>query len=177
MQEFAARREANARYSLRAFAALLGTDHASLSQIMRGKRAAPPEHIGAWGRRLKLSPEESAVYAALARIADERARAADEALRHWAVEMLALLSEPVHREILRLTRTTGFKNDSRWLAAKTGATVDAVNIALSRLLRLRLLASDTDGVWRDTTSLDDITPLNFRRYIAERVPSPLTKED
>ena len=33
MQEFAARRVVNARYSLRAFANLLGVDHATLSQF------------------------------------------------------------------------------------------------------------------------------------------------
>jgi hypothetical protein len=151
----------------------LETDHASLSQIMRGKRSVPAERIGLWARKLKLSKEESAVYSALARIADERARSADEALRHWAAEMLALLSEPAHCEILRLTRSNTFKRDSRWLAGQIGVSTDDVNIALSRLLRLGLLVSSAGGAWVDTTGIDEITPQSFRRYVAQRIPSPL----
>ena len=176
MQEFAARRAVNARYSLRAFAGLLGADHATLSQILRGKRQVPLERIGVWARKLKLSPEETAVYAAVARIADEQARAANEALRHWAAEMMALLGQPVHREMLRLTRTKGFKSDSRSAAQAIGVSVDEVNIAFSRMLRLGLVEVGGDGVWRDKTGLAQITPQSFRKYVAERVKSPLDEQ-
>ena len=176
MQEFAARRAVNARYSLRAFAGLLGADHATLSQILRGKRQVPVERIGSWARKLKLSPEETAVYAAVARIADEQARAANEALRHWAAEMMALLGQPVHREMLRLTRTKGFKSDSRSAAQAIGVSVDEVNIAFSRMLRLGLVEVGGDGVWRDKTGLAQITPQSFRKYVAERVKSPLDEQ-
>lgn len=176
MQEFAARRAVNARYSLRAFASLLGTDHATLSQILRGKRQAPLERIGLWARKLKLSPEETAVYVAVARIADERARAANESLRHWAAEMMALLGQPVHRELLRLTHMKGFKSDSRSAARAIGVGVDEVNIALSRMLRLSLIEVSADGVWRDRTGLAQITPQSFRKYVAERVKSPLDEQ-
>jgi transcriptional regulator with XRE-family HTH domain len=175
MQEFAARRAVNARYSLRAFANLLGADHATLSQILRGKRQVPVERIGSWARKLKLSPEETAVYAAVARIADEQARAASEALRQWAAEMMALLGDAVHRELLRLMHTKGFKSDSRSVAQAIGVGVDDVNIALSRMLRLGLMEVGADGVWRDKTGLSPITAQSFRKYVAERVKSPLAE--
>jgi transcriptional regulator with XRE-family HTH domain len=175
MQEFAARRAVNTRYSLRAFANLLGADHATLSQILRGKRQVPVERIGSWARKLKLSPEETAVYAAVARIADEQARAASEALRQWAAEMMALLGDAVHRELLRLMRTKGFKSDSRSAAQAIGVGVDDVNIALSRMLRLGLMEVGADGVWRDKTGLSPITAQSFRKYVAERVKSPLAE--
>jgi transcriptional regulator with XRE-family HTH domain len=171
-QEFAARRAINARFSLRAFAALLGADHATLSQILRGKRSVPVERIGPWARKLKLSAEEIAVYAAVGRIADENARLREEQLRHWAAEMLALLTQPVHCEMLRLSRQKGFQADSRWVAQEAGVTVDAVNIALSRLLRLGLMEVTADGVWRDKTELDEVTPQRFRKFVAERIASP-----
>jgi transcriptional regulator with XRE-family HTH domain len=173
-QEFAARRAVNGRYSLRAFAGLLGVDHATLSQILRGRRSVPLERIGLWARKLKLSDEEAAVYAAVARVLDEQARVSQEALRHWASEMLSLLSDRVHCEILRLTHAKNFKSDSRWIAEQTGVGVDDVNIALSRLLRLGLLETTAAG-WKDKTGLADITAQSFRRYIAERIPNPLTK--
>ena len=171
-KELAARRAVNSRYSMRAFAALLDVDHATLSQILRGKRSVPAERIAAWGRKLKLSPEEAAVYAAVARIADENARVKEEQLRHWAAEMLALLTQPVHREMLRLSRLKGFRADSRWIANEAGVSVDEVNIALSRLLRLGLLEVVAAGVWTDKTGLAEITSASFRKFVAERIPSP-----
>lgn len=171
-QEFEARRAVNKRYSLRAFAMLLDVDHATLSQVLRGKRSMPVERIAAWARKLNLSPEEAAVYAAVARIADENARLREEQLRHWAAEMLALLTQPVHREMLRLSRLKGFRTDSRWIAREAGASVDEVNIALSRLLRLGLLEVASAGVWTDKTGLADITPASFRKFVAERIPCP-----
>ena len=176
MQEFSARRAVNGRYSLRAFAGLLGVDHATLSQVLRGKRQMPAEHIGSWARKLKLSPEETAVYTAVARIADEQARAASEALRQWAAEMKALLGQPVHAELLRLTRTKGFKSDSRSAAQTIGVSIDDVNIALSRMLRLGLMEVDAAGVWKDETGLAQITPQSFRKYVAERVKNPLAPQ-
>ncbi len=172
-QEYARRRAANARYSLRAMAKLLGADHASLSQIMRGKRPVPVERIGPWARKLKLSSEEVAVYSAVARVVDAQVQAAQEALRHWSTEVLSLLSMPVHQEILRLSRTATFKSESRWIAAQTGSNVDDVNIALSRMLRLGLLEADAKGIWRDRTGLREITSAGFRKFIAERLPNPL----
>src|SRR5262245_10458292 len=65
MQEFAARRRINKRCSLRAFAAMLDVDHATLSQIIRGKRNVPAQKISAWGRKLRLLSAEIAVYGAL----------------------------------------------------------------------------------------------------------------
>jgi len=171
MLEFEARRAVNRRYSLRAFAALLAVDHATLSQILRGKRSVPVDRIGPWARTLNVSPEEAAVYAAVGRIADENARQREEQLRHWAAEMLALLTQPAHREILRLARSPGFRADSRWLAQKMAVGVDEVNIALSRLLRLGLLEVKAAGVWVDKTGLEVITPQSFRKYVSERVPN------
>lgn len=168
MRELEMRRAVNKRYSLRAFAALLEVDHATLSQIMRGKRSVPVERIAPWGRKLRLPAEEAAVYAAVARLADENARAREEELRHWAAEMLALLTQPVHREILRLSRDEDFRADSRWVAEKAGVGVDDVNLALSRLVRFGLL--DVKGrAWIDKTGLGAITPRSFRKYVAERI--------
>lgn len=172
VRELDARRAANGRYSLRAFAGLLDVDHATLSQILRGKRSVPVERIGVWARKLKLSPEEAAVYAAVGRIADENARVKQEQLRHWAAEMLALLTQPVHREMLRLSRLKTFRADSRWVANEVGVGVDDVNIALSRLLRLGILEVKEAGVWVDKTGLSEITLQSFRRYVAEQIPTP-----
>jgi hypothetical protein len=53
-EEFEARRAVNPRYSLRAFAALVGTNHAVLSQVFKGNRAPPIQRIANWARKLVL---------------------------------------------------------------------------------------------------------------------------
>jgi len=173
MQELEARRAVNRRYSLRAFAAMLGVDHATLSQILRSKRSVPLERIVPWARQLKVPPEEAAVYAAVGRVMEEQAWAREEQLRHWAAETLALLTQPVHRDILLLVRSPAFRADSRWLAEKIGVGVDDVNIALSRLLRLGLLEVKSANEWVERTGLREITARSFRRYVTERIPSTL----
>ncbi len=172
-QEFVARRQLNNRYSLRAFAALLRVDHATLSQILRGKRGVPAHRIAPWARRLNLATEETAVYTAIGRLADEESRLHQERLRHWAAETLALLTEPVHRELLNLSRQPEFRGDCRWVAGRLGVSVDAVNVALSRLLRLGLLEMTAKGIWREKTGLSEITTQQFSTFVAERMPSPL----
>jgi hypothetical protein len=52
---------------------------------------------------------------------------------------MAITSEPAHWRILRLCRTSEFRPDCRWIVGQIGASVDDVNLALSRLLRLGLL--------------------------------------
>ena len=71
-------------------------------------------------------------------------------LVHWTAEAMAVLHAPVHAEIVRLSREPRFQPDCRWLARQTGVSVDEVNLALTRLLRLGLV----DGKWRDSTRLN-----------------------
>lgn len=167
-QEFAARRAKNPRHSLRAFAAFLGTDHSSLAQILRASRRAPAAQIRTWARKLGLTQEEAAVYIAAEHVPDEATAHRQHQLRHWTAEALGIVSEPAHWEIVRLSRTAAFQTDSRWIAQQTGLTVDQVNVALSRLLRLRLLAAGTDGKWLDFAP-QAITERQFRKLALARV--------
>jgi transcriptional regulator with XRE-family HTH domain len=169
--EFNTRREVNQRYSVRAFASLLDVDHATLSQVLRGKRGIPADRIAPWAKKLKLMPAEIAVYCALARVAEGQADIGEIHLRQWGAEMLALLTDPIHLEILRLTREPRFRRDSRWLAKELGVGADETNIALSRLLRLGLLEFKALR-WADKTELREITPRAFYKFVAERVVVP-----
>jgi transcriptional regulator with XRE-family HTH domain len=158
--ELESRRARNARYSLRAFAAWLGADHSTLSQILRGRRRPSARQIRAWAKVLGMDVEEAAVW-----IAVEHSQS--DADRHWTAEALAV-TEPIHWQILDLSRAPAFRADSRWLARQTGASTDAVNIAVSRLLRLGLLEMQA-GAWTERTGLADLTEPEFRRLALRRV--------
>ena len=118
--EFARRRQRNASYSLRAFARDLVTDHATLSQILRGRRPLSARTVALFGRRLGLS------------------RAA---IVEGAVEQHA-------EAILKLVRSGKYRPDSRWIATRTGIPLDSVNAALDRLVRHRQLTMQSRKRWK-----------------------------
>jgi transcriptional regulator with XRE-family HTH domain len=167
--EFRIRRTRNPRYSLRAFAIFLGTDHSTLSQIICGKRPMPAARIRTWGKKLGLEPEEVLAYAAVEQVLDSRSAALQHQLTQWTTEAMSILAQPIHWQMLHLSREPEFRADSRYVAAKLGVSTDEVNVALSRLLRLRLLKASSDGVWSDATGLPTLNEASFRRLALARV--------
>jgi transcriptional regulator with XRE-family HTH domain len=174
-REFESRRKRNPRYSMRAFAGFLDVDHSTLAQILRGTRRVPVNRVRAWARKLNVSTEETAAYIAAEHAPDAQTAQRQHQLRHWIAEAKALTSEPVHWQILRLCPAAEFNADCRWIAAKIGVSVDAVNLALSRLLRLRLLQVNGTGKWKDTTGLRRVMVREFRRVALARVRKESTE--
>jgi transcriptional regulator with XRE-family HTH domain len=168
-QEFESRRRKNPRYSLRALAIFLNTDHSTLAQILRGVRRVPVSRIRAWARKLKIGAEETAAYIAAEHAPDTQTAQRQHQLRHWTAEAMALTSQAEHWQILRLCRAPEFRPDCRWIAAQIGVNVDAVNLALSRLLRLGLLQLNGTGNWQDTTGVPRLTAREFRKLALARV--------
>ena len=117
--ELERRRAANARYSLRAFARFLAIDHATLSQMLRGKRRVTARNVKRLGRKLKL--------------------AAPAIAEHCAVEHEAAVLSAIERP--------GFRADSRWIATIAGIPLDDVNVTLQRLLRKRKLTMWSRAQW------------------------------
>jgi transcriptional regulator with XRE-family HTH domain len=157
------RRHNNPRYSLRAFAAFLGVDHSTVSQIFRGTRRASASQIRSWGKKLGMSREEAAAFVAAEHLPDEIVIERERKLRHWSAEALQIVADRTHWEVVRLSRTEGFRLDCRALARQISVSVDDVNMALSRLLRLELVRMEAPGKLTDTTNLANLTEANFRR--------------
>ena len=157
-QEFAARRARNSRYSLRAFAAHLSADHSTLAQILRGARKVPASSIRAWAKILGLSAEEAAVYIAAEHVPDAETAHRQRQLQHWTAEALSILSDRSHWEIARRVGTASAA-DTRAIAREAGLAVDQVNMALARLLRLRLLEGGASA----------LTERQFRKLALARV--------
>ncbi|MFM8534191.1 MAG: helix-turn-helix domain-containing protein [Acidimicrobiia bacterium] len=106
--EFERRRRLNPRYSLRGFARAVGVHHSTLSRLLRSRRPVPHRTVSALGRRLGLSRQEVALFAAR--------------------ENVAAVAEAIGRAT--------FRPDARWLASVAGISVDGVHVALQTLLRL-----------------------------------------
>ena len=131
----------NSQYSLRAFAKFLATDHATMSQLLRGKRPLSERTILKLGTRLGL--ERAAIDGFIAEESRWRSEAAADVtsneMQQLADDAARVIADWYHYAILELTRLENFEPDSRWIARVLGITTDEVNLALTRLLRLGLL--------------------------------------
>ena len=142
------RKAKNSRYSLRAFALLLGTDHSTLSQVLKGRRQVSAAQLTAWCGKLGIDQEEATAFAVTAAAPGASEFAHAEHLRHWSAEAMSILADPTHWRVVELLRSRGFTPDTRWLAQNSGVTPDHVNIVLTRLLRLELIEMQDGGLWR-----------------------------
>lgn len=118
--EFERRRANNRRYSLRAFARSIGSDHSTLSQNLRGRRRLTRRTIARLGHRLGLTAGA---------IAESCADANN-------VAVLAAVARPK------------FRADTRWIATMAGIPIDDVNISLQRLLYKGALIMAAPSEWR-----------------------------
>jgi len=148
-QQLAMRCARNAQYSLRAFANYLGVNHSTLSQMLRGKRTITAEAIEKFGFRLGLSPKQIGGWIQGEKQRPLKGTAQQGQLHQLARDAAEVLEDWRNFAILELTRLEDFQTDSRWIARMLGITVDEVNIAISRLCRLRLLKMNEDGRWQD----------------------------
>ena len=168
-QEFRDRRQKNPRYSLRAFASFLDTDHSTLSQILRNKRSVPIAQLRQWAKRLGMTSEETSAFIAAEHLPDPATLKRQQQLRHWTAEALAVINDRSHWEIVRLAGTRGFKASSRTVADELGVSVDQVNVALSRLLRLGMLALVAGGTWKPLLGSTRVTETEFRKRSLVRI--------
>jgi transcriptional regulator with XRE-family HTH domain len=135
----------NASFSLRAFARQLGINHSTLSQILRGKRRITPSTVKSLGRNLGLPEETIENYAASL----QGNQSSSTNSIQFDLDTFQLLAVWYHQAILELTHTKSFRPDSRWIARILGITVDEVNVAIQRLLRLGLLEMSRKDRWID----------------------------
>jgi|HubBroStandDraft_3_1064219.scaffolds.fasta_scaffold106307_2 hypothetical protein len=167
--EFELRRKRNSRYSIRAFAVFLRTDHSTLSQILRCARRMPVNRIATWAKKLGMGGEEITFYMAAESVPDGVAHARHEQLRHWTAEAASIAWEAIHLQILELSCRPNFRADCRWIAGQLNVSVDEVNIAFSRLLRLRLIAANGQNSWTDLTGIPQLTEREFLAMALARV--------
>jgi hypothetical protein len=124
--EFDRRRARNPRFSMRAYARVLGTHHGTLAQLLAGRRRLTSASAERLCARLGLPAEVGAA----------------AALRDGADAVLRALARP------------GARLESRWLATRLGIPLDDVNRALHHLLWTRRLSMYAPGAWTCTPDRD-----------------------
>ncbi|NOT08574.1 MAG: TIGR02147 family protein [Gemmatimonadales bacterium] len=161
----------NPRYSLRAFANFLGVDHATLSQLLRGKRRLTDRTIRKLGVRLGFDGPAIDGF-----VANEIQGAGSELLEtrlaeqnRLSVDLTRLVNDWEHFALLELLRLDGFRPDIRWIARVLDLTPDEVTLVVDRLVRLGLLVMESRTRWIDTMG-DAVTRLPALAKEAMRPP-------
>jgi uncharacterized protein (TIGR02147 family) len=169
--ELGRRCDKNPQYSLRAFAKYLGIDHATISQLLRGKRPLTSRTILKLGTRLGL--DRAAIDGYVAHEAFWRNDSADESalseIQQLANDAANVIADWYHYAILELTRLHNFKPNSRWIARVLGITPDEVNLAVSRLARLGLLEMVDRDRWIDKSGNTTASLAEFSRAAVQRL--------
>jgi uncharacterized protein (TIGR02147 family) len=161
--ELARRCAANDRYSLRAFARFLRIDHATLSQVLRGKRAITPAAVRRLAARLDLEATAVEGYCleettAKRRMSRESASDVDaDAMRDITDHAVGTLTSWHDWAILELTRVSTFVADACWVSRVLDCTVDDVQLALHRLTSLGFLEMVAPDRWVDRTGQVETT--------------------
>ena len=107
--DFDRRRRRDARYSLRAFALNLGVPHSTLLRFLRPDRRLTPRTARRLGARLGWTAAQIAA-----------------GCRHDQAQL-----------VCRLVRQRDFRPDSRWLAVRSGLSLDEVNLTLQQPAAVR----------------------------------------
>jgi uncharacterized protein (TIGR02147 family) len=172
-EELAKRCHTNPQYSLRSFAQYLGIDHSTLSQIMRGKRALTADMIHRLAAPLKLSDTEIQVFVAYELVRATETPARTITMKRLIEDTLALISKPVHFQLIELARTGSFQPDSRWIARVLDTSVDEVNMAITRLMRLGFLRFVDANSWECLLRAEVSTHDQFISLAATRLSEQL----
>ncbi|MCM2276593.1 MAG: TIGR02147 family protein [Oligoflexia bacterium] len=157
-QEFSRRKKRNPAYTLRAFSRDLGIAPPKLSEALRKKGGFSVKTAKQIAERLKLSPEESELFAALVemehgRSTEARVEACARASRLRAkasfptleLELFRVIRDWYHFALLELTELKSFRSDPQWIARKLGIDSVRARRAVARLIQAKLLRKEPNG--------------------------------
>jgi uncharacterized protein (TIGR02147 family) len=154
--ELVRRCKANPKYSLRAFAKLLGVESSALSKILNGKRSVSAPMLKKIARRLALSP--SLLQTLEGQVVERRGRHKESAniptpftpnYQQLTLDHFQIISDWYHYAILELIAVEGFQPKLSWISRSLGISVAEAQAAVERLQRLDYLEISSDGKWID----------------------------
>ncbi len=74
-------------------------------------------------------------------------------------DTFAIISDWYHYAILELTHVKDFKSDTIWISKRLGITKSEANVAIERLLRVKLLVETPKGQWKEPEETQSLTHL------------------
>ncbi len=144
-EELARRCRLNPRYSLRAFALELGLNASALSLILAGRRV--PSSGLAEQIALRLGMDSATQKKFLKHSLEKKPPKPKQEQSHIQataeieLDQFATISEWYHFAILSLIETDDFVPETKWIASRLGISAREAKDAVSRMVRLGLLAT------------------------------------
>ena len=186
----------NFRYSLRAFARDLEIAPSNLSEILRKKQGISPEKASQIAHTLKLNKQESEYFTNLVMAHDARSKK-ERSLAQSNLEKIQIFSEKrqlqedtfklisdwYYYAILELITTENFKSNHKWIAKTLGLTLEEVDEAMARLLRLALIKKAggnyiSTGIQLDTThGIPSLSIKKFCQQILNKAMKSITDQN
>lgn len=153
-KQFTDRCQKNPRYSLRAFAGLLGVDASTVSQILSGKRSPSKKGLLSICEKLSATPKDLKVLGVL-----PITEGSDD-FYQLSVDTFSVLADWYHFAILELTYVSGFQSDAKWISQQMGISIVEAKTAIERLLRLNLLNQKNGKFFKTHETVTNHTGLN-----------------
>ncbi|MGZ5278719.1 MAG: DUF4423 domain-containing protein [Pseudobdellovibrionaceae bacterium] len=146
--EFQKRRAKNSRYSLRAFAQQIGLQSATLSAVLKRKRALPEPQALRLMTDLKLTHQQKKLV-----IKSMKTPLKQSSLKEFwerpqiAIEKAtaAVISEWEYAAVMSLCRVKDFKPEAKWIAERLGIELSRGEQVWSTLRSLRLIEISSAG--------------------------------
>lgn len=165
-EEMMRRLKKNKSYSLRTFAQFLNLDPGTLSQVVRGARHLSDPKKYSILVRLELEPKK---IKQILEVGSE----SDVGVFDIQADAFAVISDWYHYAILELIHTKSFKGNARWIAGRLGINISEVNLAIERLVRLKMLKIDKGGRWHDVCGFVSTTKNEFTDSAFQELQSQL----
>ncbi len=170
-REYSARKARNPRYSIRAFARLLGVSKTSLAAVLAGKRHLSERAALRVAEKLGFSKKR--VDEMVSRIRGDGPERFDSQFLPVEDDVFRLIADWHHYAILSLAETAEASSEPAWVAARLGLRVPVARAALKRLYRMNLLdpACGTRLI-RSTRGLStsiDVPSAALRRHHAQNL--------
>jgi uncharacterized protein (TIGR02147 family) len=184
----------NPRYSLRAFARDLDLVPSRLSEIMNKKQGLSRRAAERIAQKLGFKDDNyelfcDSVSSLHARAENERKLATIRLVKHQSdaasiyrmrSDTFAIISDWYHLAILELMKLKSFRQDIRWIATELKVSPIQIELAIDRLLRMKLLTKDGSGklsVSNDFGQIDSEIPLDcigkFHRQLLAKAATSL----
>ena len=170
----------NPQFSMRAFARMVDVNPAVLSRILSGKRQLTFNLAVRIADALTLGPmEREELYA----IFTERSSLLNLKDKEINLDSYHAIKDWYHYGITELLLMDSFREDYKWLAHILDISELEAKLAVERLLRLKVLARDTDGKLCRTYAYFSTTPeiaasgiKHFQKQILEKFSESLDKD-
>ncbi len=153
-KQFTDRCQRNPRYSLRAFAGLIGLDASTVSQILVGKRAPSKNALIRICDHLSASPKDLKILGLMP------IQEGSEDFYQLSFDTFSVIADWYHFAILELTEVRSFKADAIWISQQLGISALEAKAALERLTRLNLLTTKSGQCKKTHETLTNHTGIN-----------------